>query len=88
VLAGLLVAGTAAVAQRYGGAWWLWPAFLVFGVFTAVLAVMRHRTCFGPPQPKPTSARSGSKDAVDGAGLAGQESESTVDSEPPPALTR
>jgi hypothetical protein len=88
VLAALLVGGTAAVAQRYGGAWWLWLAFLVSGAFTAVLAVMRHRTCFGPPQRKRTFTPFGHQDEADGAELAGQESESTADSEPPPALTR
>jgi hypothetical protein len=88
VLAGLLVGGTAAVAQRYGGAWWLWLAFLVSGAFTAVLAVMRHRTCFGPPQRKRTSTPSGHQDEAHGAEPAGQESESTAESEPPPALTR
>jgi hypothetical protein len=49
-LAGTLLTGTAAVAQRYGGAWWLWPTFLAAGAFTAVLEVMRWRTCFGPPK--------------------------------------
>jgi hypothetical protein len=47
-LAGSLLAGTAAVAQRYGGAWWLLPALVAAGAFTAVLQVMRWRTCFGP----------------------------------------
>jgi hypothetical protein len=48
VLAGSLLAGTAAVAQRYGGAWWLWLTFLVLGVFTIVLIVLRWLTCLGP----------------------------------------
>jgi hypothetical protein len=47
-LAGSLLAGTAAVAQRYGGAWWLWPAFVAAGLFTVVLDVKRWQTCFGP----------------------------------------
>ena len=46
-LTGLLLAGTTAVAQRYGGAWWLWLLFLIAGVFTAVLTVARWLTCFG-----------------------------------------
>jgi hypothetical protein len=46
-LTGLLLAGTTAVAQRYGGAWWLWLLFLTAGVFTAVLTVARWLTCFG-----------------------------------------
>jgi hypothetical protein len=46
-LAGLLLAGTAAAAQRYAGAWWLWLAFLLAGGFTACLTVLRWRTCLG-----------------------------------------
>jgi hypothetical protein len=42
------VAGTAALAQRYGGAWWLWLTFLLLGVFTIVLIVLRWLTCLGP----------------------------------------
>jgi hypothetical protein len=49
---GLLVLGAAAVAQRYGGAWWLWLVFLTAGVFTAVLTVARWRTCLGPARPQ------------------------------------
>jgi hypothetical protein len=89
VLAGLLLTGTAAVAQRYGGAWWLWLAFLASGAFTAVLAVMRRRTCFGPAQKKrqqPTS--SGPEDEADREGRAGEESQNATDRELPPALTR
>jgi hypothetical protein len=89
VLAGLLLTGTAAVAQRYGGAWWLWLAFLASGAFTAVLAVMRRRTCFGPVRNKreqPTS--SGPEDGADREGRAGEDSQSTTDRELPPALTR
>jgi hypothetical protein len=61
-LAGLLLAGTAVVAQRYGGASWLWLAFLVAGAFTALLDVLRWRTCLGPgeggsePPSRPTDA--------------------------------
>lgn len=59
-LAGLVLAGTAAVAQRYGGAWWLWLPFLLAGVFTAVLTVKRWQTCLGPAkQPEPTSTLAG-----------------------------
>ena len=60
VLAASLLAGTAAVAQRYGDAWWLWLTFLAPGAFTTVLTVKRWLTCLGPAQPEraatPTSA--------------------------------
>lgn len=49
VVSGLLLSGTAAVAQRYGGAWWLWLAFLTAGVFTAALTVARWLTCLRGP---------------------------------------
>jgi hypothetical protein len=58
LVAGLLLAGTAAVAQRFAGAWWLWLAFLALGAFTALLAVKRWQTCFGPAQPEPASTPS------------------------------
>jgi hypothetical protein len=54
-VAGLLLAGTAAVAQRYGGAWWLWLAFLTVGAFTAVLTVARWLTCLGPARREPAA---------------------------------
>jgi hypothetical protein len=64
-LAGLLLAGTAAAAQRYAGAWWLWLAFLLAGGFTACLTGLRWWTCLGPartrrrspddPPPRPSS---------------------------------
>jgi hypothetical protein len=47
-LPALLVAGTAVVVQRYAGAWWLWLAFLGFGLFTAALTVERWWVCLGP----------------------------------------
>jgi hypothetical protein len=66
-LAGLLLAGTAATAQRYGGAWWLWLPFLLAGVFTAVLTVKRWQTCFGPGQPEPASTPAGPEMEIGGA---------------------
>jgi hypothetical protein len=60
LLAALLLAGTAAVAQRYGGAWWLWLAFLALGVFTAILTALRWWTSLGlPPQRAPASTTAG-----------------------------
>jgi hypothetical protein len=71
VLAGLLTAGTATLAQRYAGAWWLWLAFAAAGVFTAALTLARWWTCLGRspagiaagshaasgPQPRPQDDR-------------------------------
>jgi hypothetical protein len=65
-LAGLLLAGTAAATQRYGGAWWLWLPFLLVGVFTAVLTVKRWQTCFGPQQ-EPASTPTAPKAGIGGA---------------------
>ena len=47
VLAALALVGTAAVTQRYAGAWWLWLAFLLAGGFAAGLVGLRWRTCLG-----------------------------------------
>lgn len=55
VVTGLLLWGAAAVAQRYGGAWWLWLSFLAAGVFTAVLTLARWWTCLGLARPKEPS---------------------------------